>query len=137
MAVPAVVLVLVEAIRVDGGCDHDTQACGRRSGWQTQTVSDGPVRMSEMTTGDDLLTSNELEDARDGEPLPFAEGEELSHEHKDAQDGEDAGEDRRGLHCLEVVCRGSQRERHTPSKYFRIVFFPRWKSTHLYRCQTK
>lgn len=63
-----------------------------------------------MKTGDDSLTSNELEDARDGEPLSFAEGEELSHEHKDAQDGEDAGEDRGGLHRLEVVCRGSQRE---------------------------
>lgn len=63
-----------------------------------------------------LLTSDELEDARDGEPLPFAEGEELSHEHEDAQDGEDAGEDRSSLHRLEVVCRGSQRgtsQRHT------------------------
>lgn len=63
-----------------------------------------------MKSGDDSLTSNELEDARDGEPLSFAEGEELSHEHKDAQDGEDAGKDRGGLHRLEVVCRGSQRE---------------------------
>lgn len=59
---------------------------------------------------DGSLTSDELEDARDGEPLPFAEGEELSHEHEDAQDGEDAGEDRSGLHRLEVFCRGSQRE---------------------------
>lgn len=35
-----------------------------------------------------ILTGDELKDARDGEPLSFAEGEELSHKHKDAQDGE-------------------------------------------------
>uniref|UniRef100_A0A3Q1AM58 Germ cell associated 1 n=1 Tax=Amphiprion ocellaris TaxID=80972 RepID=A0A3Q1AM58_AMPOC len=40
-------------------------------------------------------------------------GEKLSQEHEDSQDGEYAGEDRAGLHCLEVICRGSQREKHS------------------------
>lgn len=57
-----------------------------------------------------ILTGEELKDARDGEPLSFGEGEELSHEHEDSQDGEYTSEDRAGLHCLEVICRGSQRE---------------------------
>lgn len=60
-----------------------------------------------------ILTGDELKDARDGEPLSFVEGEELSHKHKDAQDGEYTSEDWAGLHCLEVVCRGSQRESST------------------------
>lgn len=77
----------------------------------------------DMTSGEDsyqqktepkehrrILTGKELEDARDGEPLAFVKGEELSHKHKDAQDAEYAGEHRAGLHCLEVICRGSQRE---------------------------
>lgn len=94
-----------------------------------------------MTSGDDLLTSSELENARDGEPLSFAEGEELSDEHEDAQDGEDAGEDRGGLHRLEVVCRGRQREmtqRHTRYvsisgfffSLFVVVVVARRKSSH-------
>lgn len=57
-----------------------------------------------------ILTGKELEDAGDGEPLAFVKGEELSHKHKNAQDAEYAGEHRAGLHCLEVICRGSQRE---------------------------
>lgn len=61
MAVPTV-LITVEDVCVDGGCDHDAQAC------------------------------KELEDAGDGEPFPFFQSEELSHKHKDAQDGEDASE---------------------------------------------
>lgn len=36
----------------------------------------------------EILTGKELKDARDGEPLSLLEGEELSHKHKDAQDGE-------------------------------------------------
>lgn len=60
-----------------------------------------------------ILTGEELEDAGDGEPLSFAEGEELSHKHKDAQDGEYTSKYRAGLHCLEVICRGSQREGNT------------------------
>lgn len=58
VSVPAVLLVQVEAVRVDGGCDHDAEA------------------------------GKELKDAGDGEPLSLWEGEELSHEHEDAQDGE-------------------------------------------------
>lgn len=61
----------------------------------------------------EILTGKELKDARDGEPLSFAEGEELRHEHEDAQDGEYASEHGAGLHCLEVICRGSQREGDT------------------------
>lgn len=60
-----------------------------------------------------ILTCEELKDAGDGEPLSFGEGKELSHEHEDAQDGEDAREHGAGLHRLEVVCRGSQREGNT------------------------
>lgn len=59
------------------------------------------------------LTGEQLEDARDGEPLPLFQGEELSHKHKDAQDGEYTSEHRTGLHCLEVICRGSQRKGNT------------------------
>lgn len=60
-----------------------------------------------------ILTGKELKDARDGEPLSFAEGEELSHKHKDAQDGEYTSKHGAGLHCLEVICRGRQREGNT------------------------
>lgn len=73
MTVPAVFLVDVEAVCVDGGCDHDAQA------------------------------GEQLKDAGDGEPLSFVEGEELGHEHEDAQDGEDASQDRASLYCLEVI----------------------------------
>lgn len=41
MAVPAVVLLLVEAIRVDGGCNHDAQAC-RRGGNRRRDSERGP-----------------------------------------------------------------------------------------------
>lgn len=73
MAVAAVRLVDVEAVCVDGGCDHDEEA------------------------GEDL------KDARDGEPLSLREGEELGDKHEDADDGENTGKHRGGLHCLEVV----------------------------------
>lgn len=73
MTVPTVFLINVEAVCVDGGCDHDAQA------------------------------GKELKEARDGEPLSFAEGEELSHKHKDAQDGKYTSEHGAGLHCLEVI----------------------------------
>lgn len=63
----------MEAVCVDGGCDHDAQA------------------------------GKELEDAGDGEPFAFLKGEELSQKHKDAQDAEYASEHRAGLHCLEVI----------------------------------
>lgn len=43
MAVPAVVLLQVEAVRVDGGCDHDAQACWKRRGGDAD-VSEGPDR---------------------------------------------------------------------------------------------
>uniref|UniRef100_A0A3P9PQM4 Germ cell associated 1 n=1 Tax=Poecilia reticulata TaxID=8081 RepID=A0A3P9PQM4_POERE len=42
-------------------------------------------------------------------PLPAP----LSDKHEQADDGENAGEHGGGLHCLEVVCRGSQRERQS------------------------
>lgn len=58
VAVPTVALVAMEDVCVDGGCDHDAQA------------------------------RKELEDAGDGEPFSFFQSEELSHKHKDAQDGE-------------------------------------------------
>lgn len=58
MTIPAKLLIGVEAVCVDGGCDHDAK------------------------------TGKELKDASDGEPLSFLQGEELSHKHKDAQDGE-------------------------------------------------
>lgn len=70
----------------------------------------GRQREGEEAGGERLLTGQELEDAGDGEPLSFGEGEELSDEHKDAQDGEYTGQDGAGLHCLEVLCRGRQRE---------------------------
>jgi len=73
VTVPTELLVLMEAVCVDGGCDHDAEA------------------------------GKELKDARDGEPLSFAEGEELSHKHEDAQDGEYTSKDRAGLNCLEVI----------------------------------
>lgn len=63
-----------------------------------------------------ILTGKGLEDARDGEPLSFAEGEELSHKHEDAQDGEYTGEHSAGLHCLEVICRGRQRDRQVTAQ---------------------
>lgn len=51
VAVPAEVLVPVEAIRVDGGCDHDAQACWKRRGRggggdadADADVSEGPGR---------------------------------------------------------------------------------------------
>lgn len=56
-----------------------------------------------------IPTGQGLKDAGDGEPLSFAEGEELSHKHEDAQDGEDACQHSAGLHRLEVICRGRQR----------------------------
>lgn len=54
-----------------------------------------------------------MEDAGDGEPVSLRQGEELSDKHEEADDGENAGEHGGGLHCLEVVCRGSQREQQT------------------------
>lgn len=73
VTIPTIAPINVEAVCVDGGCDHDAQA------------------------------GKELEDAGDGEPLAFVKGEELSHKHKDAQDAEYASEHRAGLHCLEVI----------------------------------
>lgn len=58
------------------------------------------------------LTGKDLKDARDGEPLSLREGEELGKKHNDSDDGENTGKHRGGLHCLEVVYRGSQREEH-------------------------
>lgn len=53
-----ILFIDVEAVCVDGGCDHDAQA------------------------------GKELKGTRDGEPLSLGEGEELSHKHKDSNDGE-------------------------------------------------
>lgn len=108
MAIPALLLIQVEAVCVDGGCDHDAQAWGgggrgRQQGWKWSKQNRHPSKQ--------ILTGKGLEDARDGEPLSFAEGEELSHKHEDAQDGEYTGEHSAGLHCLEVICRGRQRDR--------------------------
>lgn len=110
MAIPALLLIQVEAVCVDGGCDHDAQAWrgggaggrGRQQGWKRSKKN--------RHLNKRILTGKGLEDARDGESLSFAEGEELSHKHKDAQDGEYTSEHSAGLHCLEVICRGRQRD---------------------------
>lgn len=59
-AIPAISLVLMKPVCVDGCSDHDAQA------------------------------GQELEDAREGEPSALGEGEKLGHKYKEAQDGEDA-----------------------------------------------
>lgn len=59
MAVTTQILFIsMEAVCVDGGCDHDAQA------------------------------GKELKDTRDEEPLSFGEGEELSQKYEDSNDGE-------------------------------------------------
>jgi len=73
VTVPAKLLIDMEAVCVDGGCDHDAQA------------------------------GKELNEASDDEPLSFVEGEELSHKHKDGKDGEYTSKHGAGLHRLEVI----------------------------------
>lgn len=61
--------------------------------------------------GPELLTGDEHQGSREGEPLALGQSEELSHEHKQAQDGEDAGQHGPGLHYLEVFYRGYRENR--------------------------
>lgn len=68
------ILIDVEAVCVDGGCDHDAHA------------------------------GQELKDAGDCEPLSFGEGEELSRKHKNSNSGEYACKHRAGLHRMEIIC---------------------------------
>lgn len=117
MTVPTGALIFVEAVCIDGGCDHDAQAWREGNMGREVVISEDSCQVMKkkkkktMTNKHrEILTGKELEDARDGEPLAFLKGEELSHKHKDAQDAEYASEHRAGLHCLEVICRGSQRE---------------------------
>lgn len=82
--------------------------------------------------GPELLTGDEHQGSREGEPLALGQSEELSHEHKQAQDGEDAGQHCPGLHYLEVFYRGIQREQGSM----------RWEDAHtdpdtLYSCHTE
>lgn len=68
------------------------QRPGKMEKWKETSMRGG--REKEDTEREiEILTGKKLEDARDGEPLPFLQGEELSHEHKDAQDGEYTSED--------------------------------------------
>lgn len=84
----------MEAVGVDGGCDHDAQAwkmgedAGCEWGPKMRHVEANTWRNIKKYIYLYILTGDELKDARDCEPLSFAEGEELSHKHKDAQDGE-------------------------------------------------
>lgn len=55
MAVPAV-LVPVEAIRVDGGCDHDAQACSQKGGGGGGS-SERTVRKGDERTNRSLVYS--------------------------------------------------------------------------------
>lgn len=51
------------------------------------TEKEKEIKQKKRNKGDnnkEILTGKELKDARDGEPLSFAEGEELSNKHKDA-----------------------------------------------------
>lgn len=82
--------------------------------------------------GPKLLTGDEHQGSREGEPLALGQGEELSHEHKQAQDGEDASQHCSGLHYLEVFYRGVQREQGSM----------RWEDAHtdpdtIYSCHTE
>lgn len=79
MSVRGALLAFVEDVRVDGGSDHYAQA------------------------------GDELEDSGEGKALPFAQGEELSHKHKQAQDGEHTGQHCTGLHRMEVILKVSGR----------------------------
>lgn len=47
-----------------------------------------------------LLTGDHLQDSGEHEALSLPQGEQLSHKHKQRQDGKDAGQGGGGLHYL-------------------------------------
>lgn len=49
------------------------------------------------------LTGDELHDPRDGEPLSFAQSEELEHEHAQREHSKQAGQNCKCLNRLEIV----------------------------------